>query len=259
MKPFYEDPLTKIYYGDMRYVLPELGPVSNLTITSPPYNASKKYEKDLTQKEYGNFLRECFLAIRGASKKRGRLALNVPFSMKNKTYGVTLILPIVYESLRGLFEIKDQIVWDQLNPDSDTAWGSFGSPSSPHFRHQCEYIILAYRDEWRRYRAKYRMTRLIDSILFTRLTLDLWRFCSNQGSRIHPAQFPLDLPARCIAMLSYPDDLILDPFMGRGTTLVAAKNAGRKSIGIDTCEEYCEMAANEVRQEVLELPKGKML
>jgi site-specific DNA-methyltransferase (adenine-specific) len=259
VKAFYEDPLTKIYCGDMREILFDLGQVANLTVTSPPYNASKKYEEDLSSKAYAEFLRSCFYTISMASKKKGRLALNVPFSMRKKTYGEIVILPIVFECLRGLFKVKDQIIWDQMNPDNDTSWGSFGSPSSPYIRHQCEYIVLAYKDEWRRYRARYKGTRTIDSVLFTRLTLDLWRFTPNQGPKIHPAQFPLDLPARCITMFSYPDDTILDPFMGKGTTLVAAKNAGRKSIGIDISEEYCEMAANEVRQEILQLPKGSVI
>jgi DNA modification methylase len=85
-------------------------------------------------------------------------------------------------------------------------------------------------------------------------TLRIYRLCiasaDTKGSRVHPTQKPLELMQWC---LGFVDGTVLDPFMGSGTTLVAAKNLGRKAIGIEIEERYCEIAAKRLAQEVLPL------
>lgn len=77
----------------------------------------------------------------------------------------------------------------------------------------------------------------------------------KQGKK-HPVAFPEELPARCIGAASNHGDVVLDPFMGSGTTLRAAKDMGRRAIGIEIEEKYCEIAANRMGQEVL-FPAGE--
>lgn len=83
-------------------------------------------------------------------------------------------------------------------------------------------------------------------------TNGLWSFTGESKKRIgHPAPFPVELPRRCIKLFSFVDDKILDPFMGSGTTLIAAHISGRKGIGIDIDEGYCELAKNRLIKEAI--------
>ena len=84
---------------------------------------------------------------------------------------------------------------------------------------------------------------------FMEWTNGLWSFPGESKKRIgHPAPFPLELPRRCIKLFSYVGDTVLDPFMGSGTTLLAAYKNKRRSIGIDIDENYCRLAEERLRQ-----------
>jgi len=83
--------------------------------------------------------------------------------------------------------------------------------------------------------------------------MSVWRITPATGIDGHPCPFPDDIPKRCIVATTSPGDTILDPFMGSGTTLRAAKDLGRKAIGIEISERYCEIAARRMGQEVLAL------
>ena len=113
--------------------------------------------------------------------------------------------------------------------------------SPTHFLPRCEWIMIWAKHEW----------RLVDRA--ASVAGDVWRV-SPEGVQTahsdHPAPFPMQLPTIAINS-SANADLVLDPFMGSGTTLRAAKNLGRKGIGIELEERYCEMAANRMAQEVL--------
>jgi site-specific DNA-methyltransferase (adenine-specific) len=244
-KPYYEEPGITIYCGDCRDILPHLEPV-DLVITSPPYNASKDYEKDSTQEEYEKLFKSWINGIGLVLKENGRMALNVPFDMESKSYGNLKILPIAFRSLNG-FILKDLLVWDQMNTESDTAWGSWRSASAPHFRHQIEYIVIAHKGNWNKGKGESNL----NSREFTRWTLDKWPICCSR-KRLHPAEFPIELPTRLIKLLSFNQDIVLDPFMGSGTTLRAAKDLGRKAIGIEIEKKYCDISIERLRQGVLD-------
>ncbi len=78
-------------------------------------------------------------------------------------------------------------------------------------------------------------------------TNGLWTFNGESKKRIgHPAPFPIELPSRCVKLFSYVDDIVLDPFSGSGTTLIAAISNNRKGIGIDVDKKYCELARKRI-------------
>ncbi len=87
----------------------------------------------------------------------------------------------------------------------------------------------------------------------------IWRVAreQQQQGKSHPVGFPVKIPSRCIAASTNPDAIVLDPFMGSGTTLRAAKDLGRKAIGIEIHEPYCEIAARRLEQGVLNFEPNK--
>ncbi len=249
---FYQDDWATVYCGDCLEIMPLMEPESvDLVVTSPPYNASKEYESDLNEDDYWRWLRHLNLKIYDALRVRGRYCLNVPFDMESKTKGNLKILPIAFKSLLD-FHLEDLIVWDQLNTENDTAWGSWRSAAAPHFRHQVEYIILLSKGDWHHGEGESE----ISSREFTRFTIDKWPInCARKNG--HPAPFPEEIPLRLIKLLSFKHELTLDPCAGSGTTCVAAKNLNRKSIGIEINPKYCEIAVKRLRQEVFDFRKEK--
>jgi site-specific DNA-methyltransferase (adenine-specific) len=91
----------------------------------------------------------------------------------------------------------------------------------------------------------------IETDEFLQATIDIWEIPPERATRVgHPAPFPIALPRRLIELYTYTDDLILDPFLGSGTTAVAAANAGRHYVGFDTDADYLDLAEERLRTEV---------
>ena len=144
--------------------------------------------------------------------------------------------------------LRDIAIWNQSNPGSDTAWGSFASASAPWLRHQTENIVIGYNEQFEKV-DKGKST--ISNRNFTVWTVDLWTMPTAQHNE-HPAIFPKELPRRCIQLFSYKNDVVLDPFCGIGTTCIVAKELGRSYVGLDVEEKYCEIARGKLKQEIVE-------
>jgi site-specific DNA-methyltransferase (adenine-specific) len=241
-----ELPVNKIVCGDCRYVLRKLPEESvDLVVTSPPYNVGKEYEEPMTEEEYTDFLTEVFLGLKKVLKKDGRICWNVPYQMTNPYREIFSPWYCSFVALRkaGL-KYRDNITWNQLNSDNDTAWGSWRSASAPWLRHMTEAIIVAYKETWKKQnKGKSDLTR--DE--FLKFVLDLWGMPTASRKKIgHPAPFPEELPYRCIKLFSYVNDIVLDPFLGGGTTALVALKLGRKFVGIEINRGYCEMALRRI-------------
>ena len=241
-------PINQIICGDCIEVIKTFPDESiDLVVTSPPYNIGKEYEERiLTNKEYYNLIFESFLSIKRILKKDGRICFNVPFSM-NRRGQIFYIFPIVLKAFQdSSLNIRDLIIWDQMYSGSNTAWGSWKSPSSPWLRHLTELILLGYKSIWKKEKKG---KSDLETKEFMGWTLDKWRFSANTGLRKkHPTAFPEELPIRCIKLFSYIDDIILDPFVGSGTTCVVAQKLGRRWIGIDVSSEYCNIARQRLSE-----------
>jgi site-specific DNA-methyltransferase (adenine-specific) len=119
----------------------------------------------------------------------------------------------------------------------------------------CEHLRREYEDLRREYedlRREYEDLRRPFFLTASMQWGDLWRF-PIERDRQHPTQKPLSLISQLCLISSRQGDTILDPFMGSGTTLRAAKNLNRKAVGIEINERYCEIAASRMSQEVLAL------
>ncbi|MCD7854785.1 MAG: site-specific DNA-methyltransferase [Clostridiales bacterium] len=214
----------------------------DLIITSPPYNVNKNYGKandNLSYDEYLQFTHKWLYKCYKLAKPDGRLCMNIPIDTgKGEQRSLGADITCVAKDVG--WKYRTTIVWNEGNISNPRARGSFMSASSPHVITPVELIVVMYKVQWKK-EAKGRSDVTKDE--FIEWTNGLWTFSGESKKKIgHPAPFPVELPKRCIKMFSYVDDIILDPFMGSGTTLVAAKITGRKSMGIEISRDFCELA-----------------
>lgn len=227
-----------LFCGDAVETLKILDPGSiDLIVTSPPYGVGKDYEVDVSREEYTRLVRDACNEFKRVLKPDGRFCCNVPFTM-NYNKALSLVMHEWMTAFLGTgLKIRDIVIWNQSHSGNDTAWGSFKSASSPWLRHQCEGIIIGFKDQWKKIRKG---ESDITHDEFMKYVVDLWTMpCARHPD--HPAVFPAELPYRCIRLFSYIGDVILDPFCGTGTTLETAKGLRRNSIGIDKSRKYCDI------------------
>ena len=237
IKPYYDSDGITIYHADCRDVLPQLEPV-DCVITSPPYNmipsgkpsgllaearckkteSYESYEDNLPQEEYEQFIHSVVSRC---------LHLSPIVWVNHKTRFVDRV---ARHPIRFLdFPLFAEVIW--ARPGSTTLNAKRYAPSH-------EFIL------------GFGVPKYWDRCHDTKLTV--WRMAPETDISGHPCPFPLEIPQRLIASSCVPNGTVLDPFMGSGTTLVAAKLEGKKAIGIELEERYCEIAAERLRQGVLQ-------
>ena len=235
-----------------------------LVVTSPPYFVGKEYEDAVVQagrsndleaeipESYGEYLRllhDVFTECVRVLEPGGRIAVNVANLGRKPYRSLSADVIGIFEAL-GLL-LRGEIIWRKASAAGGScAWGSFRSPANPVLRDVTERIVIASKGRFDRAlsaaqrRAKdlpHRSSVANDE--FVEATLDVWEIPAESARRVgHPAPFPVELPLRLIDLYTYRDDLVLDPFMGSGTTLVAAHRAGRRGVGYDINSEYVDVA-----------------
>jgi DNA modification methylase len=251
-------------HGDARHMdAIEDGSVA-LVVTSPPYFAGKVYEEELTREgvpssylEYlellGNVFEECVRKL----EPGGRIAVNVANLGRKPYRSLSADVIRILEHELGLL-LRGELIWQKGEGASGScAWGSFRSASNPVLRDISERVIIASKGRFDRARTvKQRAAEGLphESTLMTEdfmaLTLDIWSIPPESARRVgHPAPFPVELPEQLIRLYTYKDDLVLDPFMGSGSALVAAARLGRRYAGYDLDESYVEIARRRVEEE----------
>jgi site-specific DNA-methyltransferase (adenine-specific) len=219
----------------------------DLVVTSPPYNVGIEYETSDDNKplsEYYDWCGKWMKEILRVLKDDGRFCLNhllSAFGQGSRT-GPLLHLDVLAEGLG--FKYHGLAVWNDATPARGcrTSWGSWLSASMPYVNCPYEGILILYKDSWKK-SSKGEST--IGSKEFMEATSGVWSI-SPEHDIDHPAPFPEELAARCINLLSYVGDLVLDPFMGSGTTAIAACRNRRRFIGFDISPAYVEMANKRV-------------
>jgi len=222
----------------------------DLIVTSPPYNVDIHYNSHDDRSSYQEYmefnrkwLSRCFKWL----KTDGRLCLNVPLD-KNKGGQQSVGADFTRTAKELGYRYHSTIVWNEGNISRRTAWGSWMSASAPYVIAPVELIVVLYKQEWKKNRLDGQND--ITRQEFLDWTNGLWTFQGESKKRIgHPAPFPLELPRRCIKLFSFLGDTVLDPFLGSGTTLLAAEMNERKSIGIEIDESYCRIAKDRLIRE----------
>lgn len=222
----------------------------DLIVTSPPYNVDIKYNShkdDLSYQEYLEFsekwMSRCFEWL----KEDGRFCLNIPLD-KNKGGHQSVAADLTTIAKDIGFKYHSTIIWNEGNISRRTAWGSWLSASAPFVIAPVEVIIVLYKNKWRKLSGSRKSD--ISRSEFMEWTNGLWTFSGESKKKVgHPAPFPIELPRRCIKLFSFTGDIVLDPFVGSGTTLIAAYLNKRKAIGIDIDKEYCGLAVKRLLAE----------
>ncbi|MBI5072653.1 site-specific DNA-methyltransferase [Candidatus Woesearchaeota archaeon] len=233
----------------------------DLIVTSPPYNVDIKYNShndQITYEKYLEFshrwLSRCFNWL----KDDGRMCLNIPLDInKGGQQSVGADLTLIAKKIG--FNYHSTVIWNEGNISRRTAWGSWLSASAPYVIAPVELIIILYKKQWKKIDKR---DSDITKEEFISWTNGLWTFNGESKKRIgHPAPFPVELPRRCIKLFSYVGDIVLDPFMGSGTTLIAATLNNRRSIGLDVDIEYCTLAKKRIIAEanILEKKLNEMI
>ena len=236
-----------------------------LVVTSPPYFAGKQYEEELGRDgvpasylEYLQLLRDVFAECKRKLEPGGRIAVNVA-NLGRKPYRSLSgdVLGILQDDLHLL--PRGEVIWQKAEGASGScAWGSFRSAANPVLRDLTERVVIVSKGRFDRARSQKdrRLQGLphqssLTNDEFLAATLDVWTIPPESARRVqHPAPFPVALPERLIHLLTYRGDLVLDPFMGSGSTLVAAARTDRRYAGYDLDPDYVALARRRVDEEL---------
>ena len=234
-----------------------------LIVTSPPYFAGKQYEEELEREgvpssyaEYLDLLSSVFAECKRVLEPGGRIAVNVA-NLGRKPYRSLASDVIDILQRLGLL-LRGEVVWQKGEGASGScAWGSYRSPANPVLRDLTERVIIASKGRFdRALSARIRREQGLPSEStvtadeFLAATLDVWQIPPENATRVnHPAPFPTALPERLIQLYTYKNDLVVDPFLGSGSTLVAAHRLGRRYLGYDLDPAYVEIAKRRVHEE----------
>ena len=263
--------LNKITTGDCREVMREMPANSiDLMVTSPPYGVGIAYDSfddDINFEAYKEFSREWLSEAFRVLKPDGRLALNIPYEINRQEKGGRIfmvaelwnILASIGYKFYGVVDLEES----SPHRSKTTAWGSWMSPSSPYIYNPKECVLLCYKQlskkqtkgtpQWKSWVEQVEDKKNPESLVnktmydkadkddFISLVYGQWNYFADTRQQTK-ATFSMDIPVRAMKILSYKEDIVMDPFMGSGTSAVAAEFVGRNWVGVELSENYTEVA-----------------
>jgi len=268
--------LNKIYHGDALQLFKNVpNSLVDLVVTSPPYNVGIKYdehEDTMPMDVYFNWCKLWLSEIYRTLKDDGRIAINIPYEINARERGGRVFMAsemwqIMKEIGFGFFGIVD-LEEDSPHRSKTTAWGSWMSPSSPYIYNPKECVILAYKKDYMKKikgepewgyvntevekedgtkRIKKVYTDL-DKNEFMELVFGQWKYL-NDTRTLTKATFSMDIPMKAIKILTYKNEIVLDPFSGSGTTALAAKKLGRNYLGFELSGNYTDISKIRINEQ----------
>lgn len=217
----------------------------SLMITSPPYNVGKDYDQDLSLNEYLSFLRKVLQETFRVLAPGGRVAFNVANLGRKPYIPLNAYISAIASEIGYL--MRGEIIWVKAKGASGScAWGSWMSAGNPTLRDLHEYILIFSKDRFDKpKKGKSTITR--DEFMVA--TTSVWTIPSESARRVgHPAPFPVALVERLINLYTFEGDIVLDPFMGSGSTAVAAAKTGRLFVGYEISQNYITLCYNRIAE-----------
>ncbi|CCQ72777.1 DNA methyltransferase [Magnetospira sp. QH-2] len=223
----------------------------HLTVTSPPYNVGIGYgentDDDRPFDDYLDWLRKVFVEIHRVTVVGGRVCININNTGRSPYIPLTAHIHLMMEEVG--FLPRGEIIWNKGGGVAGFGWGSHGKPSNPVLRDVHEYVLVFSKGDYCRtdLRDRYRGIKPISSDDFADLTRSIWNITPEKATRVgHPVPFPVELPRRLIKLYSGEGDLVLDPFMGSGTTGVAAVELDRRYLGFELEGKFIKLAEQRI-------------
>lgn len=216
-----------------------------LMVTSPPYHVGKEYDSDTSFEEFLSLLRGVLRETQRVLEPGGRMVVNVA-NLGRRPY-LPLASMVTQMALELGFFARGEIIWVKAaGAGGNCAWGSWLSASNPTLRDVHEYCLCFSKGRMDRVRKG---TSTIERNEFLESTLSVWHLPPESARRVgHPAPFPVALPRRFIELYTFAGDVVLDPFMGSGSTAVASVESGRRFVGYELDRTYARLARSRVRQ-----------
>ena len=238
MKPYYQHAGITIYHGDSAEVVLCLPGCFDLLLTDPPYGVKATLNSPTAKRAPWSI---------SGSRRKNDYGLSFDDSVE---YVHDIVVPIftltLARSKRGIVTPGNRCLTLYPMPDS---FGSFWQPASTGLQRwgRCDSQPILY------YGAFPRESRLIPGTTLSH------RLTESPEPNGHPCPKPIDAWQKLLTVGSLDDEIVMDPFCGSGTTLVAAKKLNRRAIGIEIEEKYCEIAAKRLSQEVFQFTEGREL
>ena len=244
----------------------------DLVVTSPPYNVGIDYDAHddrMSMDSYWQFTKDWLTQSLRVLKSDGRIAINIPYEVNVQERGGRILFMAEFWGIMKEvgFNFYGLVDLDENSPhrSKTTAWGSWMSPSSPYIYNPKECVILAYKKDrikkvkgepqWKAEMVDMEQedgtvkTKAVyqdeDKKEFMSLVYGQWEYFADTRQQTK-ATFSMDIPMKAIKILTYRNDIVLDPFAGSGTSLCAAEIADRQWVGIELSEKYCEVARKRV-------------
>jgi len=264
----------KIINGNCVDVMANLPESSvDLIVTSPPYNVGIDYDTHndrQSMEDYWQFTKDWLSESFRILKDDGRIAVNIPYEVNVQDRGGRILfMSEFYQIMKNLgFKFFGLVDLDENSPhrSKTTAWGSWMSPSAPYIYNPKECVILGYKKnhikkikgepQWKgdlvdleqedgtiKQKMMYQEE---DKKEFMSLVYGQWEYFADTKQQTK-ATFSMDIPMKAIKILTYRNDIVLDPFTGSGTSICAAEISGRRWIGIELSENYCKVAKDRVQ------------
>ncbi len=264
----------QIWIGDARH-MDDSGAIADnsvaLVVTSPPYFAGKEYETAVGEGHvpadyvaYLAMLEAVFAECVRKLEPGGRIAVNVANLGRKPYRSLSADVIWILQDRLGLL-LRGEVIWRKAEgAGGNCAWGSFQRPANPVLRDVTERVIIASKGRFDRALSPAERTArglpcrgTANADEFMDATIDVWEIAAESANRVgHPAPFPVELPERLIDLYTYQDDLVLDPFMGSGTTAVASVRTGRYYVGFDTDGSYVDVAHERIAKESERMRSG---
>ena len=265
-----EDYIEKITNGDCVEVMSQMPESTiDLVVSSPPYNCGIKYDTHddfMMMDDYWNWTEKWLTQVYRLLKDDGRVAINIPYETNvqdrgGRVFFVSEFYQVMKKVGFKFFGVVD-LEEDSPHRSKTTAWGSWMSPSGPYIYNPKECVVLAYKKQhlkkvkgeshWigepyvsedGKNKVAYTEEQKRE---FMELVFGQWKYL-NDTKQLTKATFSMDIPTKAIKILSYKNDIVLDPFCGSATSMVAAETLNRRWIGIELSQNYTEIGRQRVQ------------